>query len=142
MSLRRFDRAPYHILSAMLAQDMEGTGKLGAHGAAKVQLLHPRSKSWLFSDSVRFGQYLACAGLIPVSPHGCRPRFEAWFTCWPDAAPHMLSFVRWAQLTLRETAHDATVQARVRPGWRPGEKLAALIGFKKSGEAGLWEWTA
>jgi hypothetical protein len=58
----------------------------------------------------------------------------------PDAVPHLRRLVRLAQLTLDRLAHDRPVVARVRPGHRPGERMAAMVGFRRvrAGQAGWW----
>jgi hypothetical protein len=141
MTLIRFSPAPYHALVAMLNDDPSVAYErklLGSAGVAKAALL-PDAYSFGFAQD---GFCLACAGFVPVGETlDGAPVYEAWFTCRPTLARHMLAFVRLAQLTLRELPHDAIVEAYVAPGWRPGERLAHLLGFKSAGGSApdLWE---
>lgn len=78
------------------------------------------------------GVLVGAGGLVekpPVEPG--RRLLEAWFACAPDAAPLMLGIIRLSHLTIRRHCEDApaTVQAFVREGWRPGERIAAALGF-------------
>jgi hypothetical protein len=77
------------------------------------------------------GRLVAAGGLVPrPAPPGER-LIEAWFACWPEAAPAMLGILRLSHLTLRRHCEDApaTVQAFIRKGWRPGRRIAAALGF-------------
>ncbi len=84
-----------------------------------------------------FGVVRACDGLT-IAAGGIVPRpcesgrlFEAWFACRPEAAPLMLGVLRLSGLTIRRHCEDApaTVQALVREGWRPGQRIVAALGF-------------
>jgi hypothetical protein len=156
MSLVRIRPAPYHALVVMLASDRDARAQrklFGPDGFAKMQILSPGSLSWGFWRDGE--QCVACAGLLwdhsrsAQSLVGARNigaeaqpreglRYEAWFTCLPAVARDMKSFVRLAQLTLDELPQDAVVEARVAPGWTPGEKLARLLGFERR-DGDLWE---
>lgn len=140
MTLTRSRPAPYHHLIAMLAASPDGAAArklLTPESFAKLQCLAHHTRSWGFASA---GGVVACAGLLPIGADADnRMRFEAWFACWPQLAPHMRSFVRLAQLTLDELPHDAIVEARVAPGWTPGEKLARLLGFSRGDAPDLWE---
>lgn len=132
MSLRRVSPAPYHALAAMLAAEpavRDYGPKLGGFGAARFNLA---------ASGLSFGVHdgaacVACAGFASRGPG----HYEAWFVCAPALAPRLRAFVRLAQLTLRELPQDATVEARVAPGWTPGERLAALLGFRHA-DGDLW----
>jgi hypothetical protein len=147
MTLRRLPApAPYHTLVAMLCDrnNVSAYNKLASPETfAKLQILAKDARSWGFARE-RDKATLACAGFVPLGVDGDgRPHYEAWFACWPQLAPHMRSFLRLAQLTLAELPQDAIVEARVAPGWRPGEKLASLLGFRRGsrlGQSDLWEW--
>jgi hypothetical protein len=151
VSLVRASPAPYHALAAMLAQDRATQANrklLAPDGFAKMQLLAPGARSFGFW---RDGACVACAGFMPLlhpTPalradppppgEGEIGRYEAWFTCLPGVARDLKSFLRLAQLTLDELPQDAIVEARVQPGWKPGEALARLLGFEHLG-GDLWE---
>lgn len=55
-----------------------------------------------------------------------------------SAAPYLKTMIRMAQLTLTAMAETSPIVATVRPGHRPGERMAAAVGFKPSGEPGIW----
>jgi hypothetical protein len=144
MSLIRIRPAPYHALVVMLASDRDARAQrklFGPDGFAKMQILSPGALSWGFW---RGEHCVACAGLMSAPSRSglAQPleglHFEAWFTCLPGVARDLKSFLRLAQLTLDELPQDAIVEARVQPGWKPGEKLARLLGFERRGED-LWE---
>lgn len=73
------------------------------------------------------GDAIAAGGYVPLSPD----LFEGWFLCRQHAGVRILSIVRLAQLTLPPLAQDGqvTVAARVAIGWRPGRRIAALLGM-------------
>lgn len=131
MTLRLVRPAPLIPLVEMLAREDMPSG-LTPQLVARVQ--NAVGKSWGFvrDDAA----VVACAGLMPYGEH----EREAWFACSPDLAPHMLAFVRLAQLTLAHATDDASVTTRVEPGWTPGEKLAHALGFTRAEQPGLWIW--
>lgn len=61
--------------------------------------------------------------------HGWR-REELALGISPAAAPHMLTFVRIAQLTLARLGQDRLIVASVDPGNPAGRRMAQMIGFR------------
>jgi hypothetical protein len=111
--------------------------KRHASRTATLQLLR--------SETVGFrleGRLVAVAGFYPLpdAPDGSEAD-EVWFHCRPELAAHMREFVRLSRLTLERASHHGAIRLRafVRPGHRPGERLAVLCGLKPVG-AGWWEW--
>jgi len=80
---------------------------------------------------------VACAGLWVHD----WTRFEAWFACLPEAAPHSLSIVKHLRLTLDAIVESERVEilARVASGWRPGQRLARGMGFRFQSDDGATE---
>lgn len=132
MTLRLIRPAPLIPLAEMLARDDMPAG-LTPQLVARVQ--STLGKSWGFVTPE--GDCVACMGLMETGPGA----LEAWFACRPALAARLLDFCRLAQLTLEHARHDATVTARVSPGWRPGEKLARLTGFHPGDAPGVWIWS-
>lgn len=78
------------------------------------------------------GLTIAAGGLVPrASEEPGRRLVEAWFACRAEAAPLMLGVLRLSRLTIERHCEDApaTVQAFVREGWRPGQRIVAALGF-------------
>jgi hypothetical protein len=132
MTLRLVRPAPLLPLVEMLAGDDMPAG-LTPQLVARAQSAMGRTFGYV-DDA---GACVACIGLIETGPG----ELEAWFACLPGLANHLLAFVRLAQLTLEHARHDATVTTRVSPGWKPGEKLARLTGFRPGDAPGLWTWS-
>jgi hypothetical protein len=136
--------APFLDLAAMVAN--ERTGKISPQAIARAQ--GQGGRSWGYLDAK--GVCVACAGLLPLAappPDDPRPAarvrcFEAWFLARPAAAAHMLSFVRWAQLTLQRVAQDGPIEARayVAEGHTPGQRIVRAIGFRRDAMAGADTW--
>lgn len=90
-------------------------------------------------ESVAFfvgNKLLAVAYLWPHSD-GSR---EFCLSVMPAAADDMLQLCRFAHLTFAQMLDaEANVMTFVRPGHRPGERMARLVGFKPvEGELGRW----
>lgn len=92
-----------------------------------------RSRTWSFHAD---GKLLAVAYLWPHENGSA----EFCLAAMPEARAHMMSLCRYAQLTLQEIAQTGTVVfCHVRPGHRPGERMARLTGFSPDPEtAGKW----
>lgn len=75
------------------------------------------------------GQAIAAGGYIDLGG-GLR---EGWFACVPHASARILSIVRLAQLTIPPLRQDGAIKVtgRVAPGWRPGQRIARLLGMSK-----------
>ena len=86
------------------------------------------------------GECVAAGGLSDRAAS----ELEAWFACLPSASRHIVSIVAQTRLTLRLIAETEAVEirARVALGWRPGQRLAAALGFARTGEEfGFEIWT-
>lgn len=71
------------------------------------------------------GAMLALAFLMPDTEGGR----EFCLGLKPLARVHMRELCRHAQLILKRVAEDGPVSAYVRPGNRPGERMARIVGF-------------
>lgn len=136
--------APLLPLAAMLSREEIAIGvrKLGGSPLQFARMQRTLGRSWGFMHGDRA---LACAGLMPLPDQDGRRRLECWFAFDPEARSHMTPIMRAAQLTLACAADDALVVARVDQGWRPGERLAQIAGFRRgrvSGGETEWIWCA
>lgn len=134
--------APFFELMDIAGQDRSAT-KFGITPQAIARTNGFSGKSWgLFCGDL----CIACMGLLPApAAKDGTPRLEAWFLARPIAAKHMLGITRLAQLTAEVTSEDGPIEifAHVADGHRPGERLAAAIGFRREavqGGYGLWIW--
>lgn len=110
--------------------------------AATLQYARSETIGWLAGDKL-----IAAVMLYPMAPRRpdeeCR---EAAFICLPEFSTGLVSFVHFAQLTLRRMAKDGPlrIQARVRVGHRPGGRIASLCGFEHVATVGdheIWEFS-
>lgn len=110
-------------------------------GGPRAVMMHVASGlSWCAYSRDLWNTPIAAGGLIPDRAGA----FETWFVAGPEARAHLLALVRAAQLTWARLAQDGPIEirARIAPEWRPGARLAALLGMEKRGrELGmdLWE---
>ncbi|MBB98330.1 MAG: hypothetical protein CML67_02150 [Rhodobacteraceae bacterium] len=77
--------------------------------------------------SIHAGDTLLAVAYFWPCREGC---LEFCLSLRPEARTHMHALVRLAQLRLEEITHTGKrVETHVRPGHRPGERMARLTGF-------------
>lgn len=141
MTLAIVRPAPFLDLAAMLAADgMPKSWRMrGLDAGAVARANKAGGRSWGYRT--KEGTCIACAGLCETTIGG-RSVLEAWFACRPEAAAHLIAFVRAAQLTLEIAGDDRPIVGFVAQGHRPGQRLARLAGFhlvESSGGFEMWE---
>ena len=136
--------APLSQVFALFAADpIAGSlAKFGANPRAQIVAHVAACPSWVATwhpdNPWRRSEPVAAAGLIPDGD-----AFEAWFVCSPRAKPALRDILRATQLTWRELAQDGPIKirARVGPDWRPGQRIARLLGMTRQGrELGMDVW--
>lgn len=142
MALRLVSPAPIGDVAAMMRETgVPLSARKFAGDPLTVAMLHLKSgRSHAALDEA--GQAVAAGGYIETAPGV----FEGWFLCRPHAAARILTIVRLAQLTLPALGQDGAVKicARVAPGWRPGQRIAAMLGMTMAGVGmgfEIWERT-
>lgn len=96
-------------------------------------IAHQAGQGLAFAFRAPGGAAVCVGGYAPWTAFGV---WEAWFHAAPAAAPHMLSFVRLARLTLEALPQNdpRPIEAAVRT--RAGGRLAAALGFRRVGAVG------
>lgn len=79
--------------------------------------------SYAFRDAG--GRAVACGGFIPLGD--C---WECWFHASPEAAPHMLAFVRLARLTFADLPHSDPRPVETIVRTPAGMRIARAMGFR------------
>lgn len=87
--------------------------------------------SFAFRDAT--GRAQCVGGYVPWERFGV---WECWFHAAPTAAPHMLSFVRLARLTLACVPHSDPRPIEAAILTRAGARLVAALGFRPVGTVG------
>lgn len=142
MTLRLVSPAPLADVASMTLQTgvPASVGKYAGDPLAVAAVLIKRGPSFAALDEG--GAAIAAGGYVPLAPD----HFEGWFLCRPHASVRIASIVRLAQLTLPPLAQDGAVKVtgRVAPGWRPGQRIAALLGMARGADDmgyEIWERT-
>ena len=95
---------------------------------------------WSWLAETPHGRAVACAGMVPAEDGA----LEAWLVCGQPSRKRLLGVIRAAQLTWKEIGQDGPVKirARVAHGWRPGRRIARLLGMVHARDelgAEVWE---
>lgn len=94
--------------------------------------------TFAFRDAA--GRAQCVGGYVPWPAFGV---WECWFHAGPQAAPHMLSFVRLARLTLSCLPQDDPRPIEAAIVSPAGARLVAAVGFRRVGSVGAVEvWRA
>ncbi|GAA2871873.1 hypothetical protein GGQ99_000972 [Aminobacter niigataensis] len=90
-------------------------------------------------DSVAVYRGDQVVAVVMFGRHGWR-RTELALSLAHDAHRHMRRLVRMAQLTLFRMAETHLIVANIRPGNSAGERMAMLVGFRRSQlkQLGVW----